>query len=207
VFAVGSVGFPAGAAIADRVAQRIGLGRAIVLGGVVAAAALLLIAAPPAALAGPAIAAAMFIYGTGALVFTVSNITLRQLVTPPDMLGRVTSAMRLLTWIAQPVAGVLAAWLGMRIGLHGALWLGALGALTALIPLLTGRLARASTEGQRLPAPTRDRPGPPLAPASPSLRRPRSINRVRRYRTELTNGTCSRGSGSCESLSSFHHRG
>lgn len=77
VFAVGSVGFLAGAAIADRVAQRIGLGRAIVLGGTVAATALLLIAAPPAALAGPATAAAMFIYGNGALVFTVSNITLR----------------------------------------------------------------------------------------------------------------------------------
>ncbi len=153
VFAVGSVGFLAGAAIADRVAQRIGLGRAIVLGGTVAATALLLIAAPPAALAGPATAAAMFIYGNGALVFTVSNITLRQLVTPPDLLGRVTSSMRLLTWIAQPVAGVLAAWLGTRIGLHGALWLGALGALIAPVPLLTGSLTRAGGGQPPVPNP------------------------------------------------------
>lgn len=65
-------------------------------------------------------------------------------MTPPDLLGRVTSSMRLLTWIAQPVAGVLAAWLGTRIGLHGALWFGALGALIAPIPLLTGSLTRAS---------------------------------------------------------------
>jgi len=149
VFALGSVGFLAGAAIADRVARRIGLGRAIVLGGTVAAAALLLIAAPPATLAGPATAAAMFIFGNGALVFTVSNTTLRQLITPPDMLGRVTSSMRLLSWIAQPAAGVLAAWLGTRIGLHHALWLGALGALSAPIPLLTGGLTRAT--GQPAP--------------------------------------------------------
>ena len=149
VFALGSVGFLAGATIADTVARRIGLGRAIVLGGTVAAAALLLIAAPPATLAGPATAAAMFIYGTGALVFTVGNITLRQLITPPDLLGRVTSSMRLLSWIAQPAAGVLAAWLGTRIGLHDALWLGALGALSAPIPLLTGGLPRAA--GQPAP--------------------------------------------------------
>jgi MFS family permease len=149
VLALGSVGFLAGAAIADRVAQRIGLGRAIVLGGTVAAAALLLIAAPPATLAGPATAAAMFIFGNGALVFTISNTTLRQLITPPDLLGRVTSSMRLLSWIAQPAAGVLAAWLGTRIGLHDALWLGALGALTAPIPLLTGGLTRAA--GQPTP--------------------------------------------------------
>ena len=153
VFALGSVGFLIGAAIADKIARRIGLGRAIILGGTVAATALLLIAAPPATLAGPATAAAMFIYGTGALVFTVGNITLRQLVTPPDLLGRVTSSMRLLTWIAQPAAGVLAAWLGTRIGLHGALWLGALGALSAPIPLLTSGLTRAAT--RQSPPPTR----------------------------------------------------
>jgi MFS family permease len=150
VFALGSIGFLIGAAIADKIARRIGLGRAIVLGGTIAATALLLIAAPPATLAGPATAAAMFLYGTGALVFTVSNITLRQLVTPPDLLGRVTSSMRLLTWIAQPAAGLLAAWLGTRIGLHDALWVGALGALSAPIPLLTGSLTRAAT-GQSPP--------------------------------------------------------
>ena len=153
VFEVGSIGFLAGAAVADRVAKRIGLGRAIVLGGTVAASALLLIAAPPATLAGPATAAAMFLYGSGALVFTVSNITLRQLVTPPDLLGRVTSSMRLLTWIAQPVAGVLAAWLGTGIGLHGALWLGALGALIAPVPLLNGSLTRASAGQPPVPNP------------------------------------------------------
>ena len=103
-------------------------------------------AAGPASVAG---GAAMFIFGNGALVFTISNTTLRQLITPPDLLGRVTSSMRLLSWIAQPAAGVLAAWLGTRIGLHDALWLGALGALSAPIPLLTGGLPRAA--GQPAP--------------------------------------------------------
>jgi MFS family permease len=147
VFALGSIGFLIGAAVADSIVRRIGLGGAIVLGGTVAAAALLLIVAPPARLAGPATAAAMFLYGIGALVFTVSNSTLRQLLTPSELLGRVTASMRVLTWVAQPAAGVLAAWLGTRIGLHNALWLGAAGALLAPIPLLTGGLHGAIASG------------------------------------------------------------
>jgi MFS family permease len=145
VFAVGSSGFVGGAALADTITRKIGLGLGIVVGGTVAAAALLLIAVPPVRLAGPAIAAAMFIYGIGALLFTVGNVTWRQIVIPSDLLGRVTSSMRLLTWIAQPIAGVLAAWLGTRLGLHSALWIGAIGALLAPIPLLTGNLTRALT--------------------------------------------------------------
>jgi len=140
VFACGSVGFLIGAAAADKVAARIGLGRAIVVGGTVAALALLLIAVPPPRLAGPFIAAAMFIYGLGALTFTIGNVTWRQMVTPNELLGRVTAAMRLLTWAAQPAAALLAGWLGAQLGLHAALWVGAAGVSLAPIPLLTARL-------------------------------------------------------------------
>jgi MFS family permease len=148
VFACGSVGFLIGAAAADKVAARIGLGRAIVVGGTVAALALVLIAAPPPRLAGPFIAAAMFIYGLGALTFTIANVTWRQLVTPDEMLGRVTAAMRLLTWAAQPAAALLAGWLGGQLGLHAALWVGAAGVLLAPIPLLTARLTAQSPRAE-----------------------------------------------------------
>ena len=144
VFACGSIGFLIGAAAADKVAARVGLGRAIVAGGTVAALALLLIAVPPPRLAGPFIAAAMFIYGLGALTFTIANVTWRQMVTPSELLGRVTAAMRLLTWAAQPVAALLAGWLGPELGLHDALWVGAAGVLLAPIPLLTARLTTQS---------------------------------------------------------------
>ena len=140
VFACGSIGFLLGAAIADKIAARIGLGRAILFGGTIAALALLLIAVPPPELAGPFIAAAMFIYGIGALTFTISNTAWRQLVTPDELLGRVTAAMRLLTWAAQPAAALLAGVLGAKLGLHDALWVGAVGVLLAPVPLLTARL-------------------------------------------------------------------
>jgi MFS family permease len=129
VFAIGGVGFVVGAALADRVIDRVGLGPAIVAGGCVAGLSFVLMAAPPRSAAGPFVAAAMFVYGLGALTFTVGNATLRQLTVPPEILGRVTSSMRLLVWIAQPVAALLGGWLASRIGLHGALWIGAAGML------------------------------------------------------------------------------
>ena len=141
VFTIGSVGFVVGAARADRVVERLGLGRAIVVGASVATASLILIAAPPAALAGPFVAAAMFVYGMGAVTFTVGNATLRQLTVAPDMLGRTGATMRVLTWIAQPIAGVLAAWLGTVAGIHVALWVGAVGVLLAPVPLVRSGLA------------------------------------------------------------------
>jgi predicted MFS family arabinose efflux permease len=164
VFAAGAVGFLIGAATADRVIERIGLGRSIVIGGWVASASFLLIAVPPPSVAGPYVAAAMFVYGLGALTFTIGNATLRQVTSPPEILGRVTSSMRLLVWIAQPVAGLLGGWLGSRIGLHHALWVGAIGALTAPIPLLASGLLSERGRGSGL----RDR-----ATSTPG-RRPRS---------------------------------
>jgi MFS family permease len=143
VFALGAIGFLIGAATADRVIERLGLGRAIVSGGCVAAGAFVLFALPPTSLAGPFIAAGMFVYGVGALTFTVGNATLRQLTTPAEILGSVTSSMRLLVWIAQPFAALLAGVLASRIGLHATLWVGALGALTAPIVLLGSGLASA----------------------------------------------------------------
>jgi hypothetical protein len=124
-----------------------------VAGGTVAAVSLLLIAVPPVSAAGPLIAVALFVYGIGALTFTVSNVTWRQLATPAQLLGRVTASMRLLIWIAQPVAAVLAGWLGSRLGLHHALWLGALGALLAPVPLLTAGLGSALPAGRAATAP------------------------------------------------------
>ena len=50
-------------------------------------------------------------------------------------------------------AGVLAAWLGTRIGLHDVLWLGAIRALSAPILLLTGSLTRARAGQAPLPNP------------------------------------------------------
>jgi len=93
-------------------------------------------ALPPPSVAGPFIAIALFVYGLGALTFTVANATFRQLTVPSEILGRATSSMRVLVWVAQPLAALLGGWLASRIGLHRALWVGAIGMLSMPVPLL-----------------------------------------------------------------------
>ncbi len=151
VFSVGSVGFLAGALLADRVVARVGIGKAIVGGGCVAAASFLLMAVPPPGVAGPFVAAGLAVYGLGALTFTISNATLRQATTPPEILGRVTSSMRVLVWVAQPAAGVLAGWLATAIGLRGAIWVSAIAALAAPLPLLLSGLTGLRAVGEKVP--------------------------------------------------------
>jgi len=146
VFAVGAVGFLLGAGFADRVTAALGIGLTIVIGGTVAAAALMLLAIPPASIAGPFIAAGMFIYGIGALNFTVANATLRQLTTPQKLLGRTTASMRFLVWVAQPLAALLAGVIAFRIGLRATLWIGAIGALSAPAVLLSAGLVTVHQE-------------------------------------------------------------
>jgi MFS family permease len=140
VFALGAIGFLLGAALADRAIEALGLGRSIVIGGMVASSSFLLVAVPPASVAGPFVAAGMFVYGLGALTFTVANATLRQLTTPTELLGRTTASMRFLVWVAQPVAALLAGVFASRLGLHTTLWIGAVGALSAPVVLVASGL-------------------------------------------------------------------
>lgn len=151
MFALGAVGFLLGAALGDRVVEVLGIGPTVVIGGTVAAASFLLFALPPASSAGPFIAAGMFVYGVGALCFTIANATLRQLTTPAELLGRTTASMRVLIWVAQPVAALLGGVVASRIGLHATFWVGAAGALSAPVVLMSAGLATAY-RGPQAPA-------------------------------------------------------
>ncbi|MFE2141401.1 MFS transporter [Streptomyces sp. NPDC059456] len=97
----------AGSFAVRRLAQRLGAGRSITVG--------LMLPAPFALLAGftgrvPlwATAVALFGVGAGAVVYNVAQISLRQSVTPPELLGRVNATMRTLVWGMIPLGAALA---------------------------------------------------------------------------------------------------
>jgi predicted MFS family arabinose efflux permease len=110
------VGMVVGALCATRVMRRLPFGTVIALGpvtGLVAAIVLALttwIASPPLAGLG------FFLLGVGPILWVISTTTLRQSVTPPRLLGRV-SAINILSYGARPVGAALGAVVG---GLYGA---------------------------------------------------------------------------------------
>ena len=110
------LGMVVGALVATRVMQRLQFGTVIGLGpvtGFVAAVVMALtILFPTPWLAG----LSFFLLGVGPILWVISTTTLRQSVTPPRLLGRV-SAINIMSYGARPLGSALGAIVG---GLFGA---------------------------------------------------------------------------------------
>jgi predicted MFS family arabinose efflux permease len=110
------VGMVVGALLATRVMKRLAFGTVIGLGpvtGFVAAAVMALTTLTPTPwLAG----LSFFLLGVGPILWVISTTTLRQSVTPPRLLGRV-SAINILSYGARPLGSAFGAIVG---GLYGA---------------------------------------------------------------------------------------
>jgi hypothetical protein len=59
-----------------------------------------------------------FLTGVGLPLCTINMVSLRQAITPADLLGRVNATTRLLAWGAAPVGALLGGALGDTIGLR-----------------------------------------------------------------------------------------
>ena len=109
-------GMVVGALLATRVMRRLPFGTVIGLGpvtGFVAAAVMALTTLLPT----PWLAAlSFFLLGVGPILWVISTTTLRQSVTPPRLLGRV-SAINIMSYGARPLGSALGAVVG---GLYGA---------------------------------------------------------------------------------------
>jgi MFS family permease len=114
--ATGAVGNLLGSVVTDRVVRRFGSAPTLIAAAVVSGLAYLVMAFANAwQLAAPA----YFVLGTAVGIGSVVAISLRQRLTPSDLMGRVGSAWRGLVWGAAPVgallAGSLAAFGGLRL--------------------------------------------------------------------------------------------
>ncbi len=114
--ATGAVGNLVGSVVTDRIVGRFGSAPTLIATAVVSGLAYLVMAAADGwQLAAPA----YFVLGSAVAVGSVVAISLRQRLTPSDLMGRVGGAWRGLVWGAAPVgallAGTLAAIGGVRL--------------------------------------------------------------------------------------------
>ncbi len=127
VFGIGGAGALAGAALAPRLAQRIGIGPSFVLALVLAASGLLVTsqAAGPAALAMAIAATGQFTLLFGASLANVNGPALRAAVTPVHLLGRVNATYRFVVWGMFPLGALLGGVIGEAFGLRAPILVGA----------------------------------------------------------------------------------
>ena len=131
------VGMVVGALLATRVMRRLAFGTVIALGpvtGFIAAVVMALTSViPSASLAG----LSFFLLGVGPILWVISTTTLRQSVTPPFLLGRV-SAINILSYGARPLGSAIGAIVGGIYGAEACLYLAAaIFAAQALVILIS----------------------------------------------------------------------
>lgn len=68
--------------------------------------------------------------------FNVSQVSFRQRLCPPHLLGRMNASFRFIVWGGMPFAGLLGGWVAHQFGLVAMLWLVILGEFLAATPLL-----------------------------------------------------------------------
>jgi hypothetical protein len=126
-----------GALLATRVMKRLAFGTVIGLGPVTGFAAAAVLALTTA-IASPLLAGlGFFLLGAGPILWVISTTTLRQSVTPPSLLGRV-SAINIMSYGARPIGAGLGAVVGGLYGAEACLYLAvAIFGAQALVILLS----------------------------------------------------------------------
>jgi MFS family permease len=134
------VGGVAGGLLADWAATRFGFGRSVTAAILTSAVAIALLAAPFGMVTAVVVGVGQFVGGMSGAVYTVGQLTMRQLVTPPDMLGRVNAVRRFLVYSSFPLGGLVGGFGGTALGSRSMLLVAAAVMAVSAIPLVIGKV-------------------------------------------------------------------
>ena len=131
LIAAASLGGVAGGALSGRLSRRIGSARIIWFSLLVLGLPQLIIP-----LAEPGWRVWVFVVGLAAawfsgMVYNVAQVSYRQAICPPRLLGRMNAAVRWVVWGTLPLGGLLGGVLGTVLGVRPTLWIGFAGSWAA----------------------------------------------------------------------------
>jgi len=153
---LGAIGTMSGALVASRTSRRIGVGRTFLLGTALFPAPLVLVplAGGPHLLVLALLLLAELGSGFGVMLLDISFGALWTASLPDEIRARVNGAFSFVNNGIRPIGALLGGALPTLIGIHGTLWLGALGALLGclwLLPSPIPSLRNLETQGQASP--------------------------------------------------------
>jgi MFS family permease len=127
------IGSIAGSVLVGRASTRFGFGRVLVATMVIGCAPFILIplAAGPKAVVVLLLVLVYVVEGVGITASIVQVVSIRQVVTPTRLLGRMHGSYRVLTYGVLPLGALTAGVLGGALGTHAALLIGSAGILVA----------------------------------------------------------------------------
>jgi MFS family permease len=140
ILSVGAVGGLIGAVAAPKIAAWIGEGTVIPVGSMISALFLLLVPlcvlAPERWMSLVMLVFSEFGFAFGVLVYNIMQLSMRQRVCPPRLLGRMNASIRFVVWGVMPIAALASGLLAEHIGLVPTLWIGVGGSMVFVAPVL-----------------------------------------------------------------------
>ncbi|MHA7132320.1 MFS transporter [Oerskovia turbata] len=160
VLSASAVGGLLGAVLAERAARWIGAARIIpasavftgVSYAITPAAALVAAAGVGSAPVALVLVVGGFVFNCAVVVYNVAQVSFRQRLCPPALLGRMNASARFIVWGPIPIGGLLGGWIGTAWGVAPALWVGAAVMTLGALPVLLSPLSRMT----ELPVPAHD---------------------------------------------------
>ncbi len=133
ILGIGSVGGLLGALATPWLTKHVGEGTAVSLSALAMGVAF---AAVPLSGMFPGVALPLLIAGTFVqsflvLVYNITQVTMRQRLTPPRLLGRMNASIRFVVWGVNPIGALAAGALGTAIGIIPTMWIGVVGGIVA----------------------------------------------------------------------------
>ncbi|MBC7136274.1 MFS transporter [Oceanibaculum nanhaiense] len=130
-----------GALAAPRLAGLLKTGTLLAIGpGLSVLAGFALLAGPTPYGALPFVA--FFLIGFGPMIWQIGQTSLRQIVTPPDLLGRVGATLQVAVFGVRPLGALLGGWIGAGWGVETAMLLVPAGFALSLLAILASPLRR-----------------------------------------------------------------
>jgi MFS family permease len=142
VFSAGAVGGIVGAVTAARIARALGEGRTIPLSALTFAAAGVTVPLASVGAPVPLLLGGWFLESFAVIVYNVTQVSFRQRLCPPGLLGRMNASVRFIVFGTMPVGGFLGGVVGTWLGLVPALWIAVAVAVLAAVPVLASPLLR-----------------------------------------------------------------
>ncbi len=150
LMAVGSVTAIGGSLFAAAISERFPLGPTVIAAFVSLSLASLvapLVFGPHWVIVGLLIFARFFA-ALGGTVYNINQLSLRQAITPPDILGRVSASNRFLIWGPIPVGALLGGFLAETIGLRETMLAAAIFSILGIVWLLMSPVPKLRTVSQ-----------------------------------------------------------
>jgi MFS family permease len=132
IMTAGSVGAILGALLGPVLARRFGEGHAVPLATIASGVFAFVVPCAflvPRVLAPYVLGLGEFLMLVGIVAFNITQVSLRQRVCPPRLLGRMNATIRFAIWGVMPISSLLSGAIASAIGLAATFWIGAVGEL------------------------------------------------------------------------------